>query len=132
MYEEEDDEVQVKVKIPKYKLLHNDIDKAILDKVLECIVYYNIDATLSLPDAKFDKDIATKLKRKLDEDPELNIPSSTSQDSIYIYNIENVEEHGVWQVLIGKHYVASVSYDAKYLVYFYFEDLAKYFLVFRS
>jgi hypothetical protein len=30
----------------------------------------------------FDKDIATKLKRKLDEDPELNNPSVSNAESI--------------------------------------------------
>jgi len=39
------------------------------------------DAFLSLTDVRFDKEIATKLKRKLDEDPELNMPSQVSSES---------------------------------------------------
>ncbi len=50
----------------------------------------------------------------------------------FIINSENVEEHGVWQVIVGRQFVASVTFDARYLVYFVFEEISKYFLVFRS
>jgi len=36
---------------------------------------------VSLPDCEFDKDLCTKIKRKLDEDAELNLPSITSAES---------------------------------------------------
>merc|ERR1711957_655042 len=45
--------------------------------------------------------MCTKLKKKIDDDPELNQPSITSAE-------KNIEEHGVWQVLIGKKFAASV------------------------
>ena len=66
-----------------------------------------------------------------------------------------VEENGVWQVVIGKQFAASVTFDAKFIYYFLIEeklwsketeedenrqeekiekleDSRKYFLVFRS
>ncbi len=39
------------------------------------------DATISLADSVYDKDIASKLKKKLDEDPDFNFPSVTNPDS---------------------------------------------------
>ena len=82
----------------------------------------------SLIDSIYDKDTCTKLKKCLDTDPELNLPSITSEKDKN--NI--VEEHGVWQVIIGKHFVASVTFDAKQFLYFKFDHLTKYFLIFRS
>jgi len=43
-----------------------------------------------------------------------------------------MDEHGVWQVIVGRNYVASITFDSKYLIYFHFIDLGKYFLCFRS
>jgi hypothetical protein len=42
------------------------------------------------------------------------------------------EEYGVWQVVIGKHFVASLTFDAKHFLYYKFDELKKYFLIFRS
>ncbi len=72
-----------------------------------------------------DKEIALKLKKKLDEDSELNQTSITP-------NEKRMDEHGVWQVIVGRSYVASVTFDAKHLIYFYFEGHGRYFLCFRS
>jgi hypothetical protein len=77
---------------------------------------------------KYDKEIASKLKKMLDSDPELNHPSVTNSNTI---NLE-LEEHGVWQVVIGRQFVATVSFDAKHLLYFYLDEQEKYILVFRS
>ena len=70
-----------------------------------------------------DKEIAQKLKVKLDEDNDLNQPSVSN---------EEIEENGVWQVCVGKQFAASVTFDAKYIYYFQLEESRKYFLVFRS
>ena len=70
-----------------------------------------------------DKEIAQKLKVKLDEDNDLNQPSVSNED---------IEENGVWQVCVGKQFAASVTFDAKYIYYFQLEESRKYFLVFRS
>ena len=70
-----------------------------------------------------DKDLAIKLKEKLDLDIDLIKPSVSNED---------IEESGVWQVIIGKQFAASVTYDAKYIYYFQLEESRKYFLVFRS
>lgn len=43
-----------------------------------------------------------------------------------------MDEHGVWHVIVGRSYVASVTFDAKYLIYFQFIEHGKYFLCFRS
>ena len=70
-----------------------------------------------------DKDLAIKLKERLDLDLDLIKPSVSS---------EEIEENGVWQVIIGKQFAASVTYDAKFIYYFQLEESRKYFLVFRS
>ena len=70
-----------------------------------------------------DKDLAIKLKERLDLDLELIKPSISN---------EEIEENGVWQVIIGKQFAASVTYDAKFIYYFQLEESRKYFLVFRS
>ena len=70
-----------------------------------------------------DKDLAMKLKEKLDLDVDLIKPSISNED---------IEENGVWQVVIGKQFAASVTFDAKYIYYFKLDESRKYFLVFRS
>ena len=70
-----------------------------------------------------DKELAEKLKRRLDLDLELIKPSISNED---------VEENGVWQVVIGKQFAASVTFDARFIYYFQLEESRKYFLVFRS
>ncbi len=41
-----------------------------------------LDATKSLEGSEFDKDVATKLKKFLDDDTDLNNPSVTNAESI--------------------------------------------------
>jgi len=50
----------------------------------------------------------------------------------FLNKLENIEEQGTWQVIVGRHYIASFSFDARELIYFLFDDIQKYFLVFRS
>ena len=81
-----------------------------------------------MTDSNYDKETCTKLKTSLDKDPELNLPVTTSEkDKTNIH-----EEYGVWQVVVGKHFVASVTFDAKHFLYFKFDEMKKYFLIFRS
>ena len=123
MYDDEEEEVIEKIKIPKYKIIYTELDTLkkeqpadatnnqnntekvtnnasnndnsrskeeaksnFIEKVLECkyFIYFKIDATTSLEGCEFDKDIATKLKRKLDEDPEMNNPSVSNAESKYL------------------------------------------------
>ena len=70
-----------------------------------------------------DKEMAEKLKKRLDIDLDLIKPSVSN---------EEIEENGVWQVVIGKQFAASVTFDAKFIYYFQLEESRKYFLVFRS
>ena len=83
--------------------------------------------------------------------PELSKPSISSSESKFLifYIFFVVQENGVWQVIIGKQFAASVTFDAKFIYYFQIEeklgersteektddrldDGRKYFLVFRS
>ena len=81
-----------------------------------------------MTDSKYDKEICSKLKAMLDKDAELNIPVTTSEkDKTNIH-----EEQGVWQIVIGKHFVASMTYDSKHFLYYKFDEFKKYFLIFRS
>lgn len=69
-----------------------------------------------------DKEFAILLKKELDGIESLNRPSGTPEK----------EEKGVWQVIIGRQFAASVTFDAKYIFYFQLESSRKYYLVFRS
>lgn len=57
--------------------------------------------------------ISSKLKKTLYTDLDLNLPSITSEKDKN--NI--VEENGVWQVIIGKHFLAYLSHSM--LINFY-------------
>ena len=92
-----------------------------IDRIVQYIAEITQDAAEGKPMS--DKELAEKLKRRLDLDPEL-IKSSISN--------EDVEENGVWQVVIGKQFAASVTFDARFIYYFQLEESRKYFLVFRS
>jgi len=92
-----------------------------IDRIVQYIAEINLEAgegkTIS------DKEMAEKLKRRLDLDVDLIRPSVSSED---------IEENGVWQVIIGKQFASSVTFDARFIYYFQLEESRKYFLVFRS
>ena len=94
-------------------------------KPIERIVQYIAEITQEATEAKpiSDKELAEKLKRRLDLDKDLIMPSVSNDD---------IEENGVWQVVIGKQFAASVTFDARFIYYFQLEESRKYFLVFRS
>ena len=94
-------------------------------KPIDRIVQYIAEITQEATEAKpiSDKELAEKLKRRLDLDIDLIRPSVSSED---------IEETGVWQVVIGKQFAASVTFDARFIYYFQLEESRKYFLVFRS
>jgi hypothetical protein len=152
--DDEEDEQEQQLVIPKYKLLYQDLEVVLkplnLDdenkeveeeekkeeanvdenekdkkKPMEKIITYVAEILAENTEEKklSDKEIAQKLKVKLDEDNDLNQPSVSNED---------IEEHGVWQVCVGKQFAASVTFDAKYIYYFQLEESRKYFLVFRS
>ena len=152
--DDEEDEVEQQLVIPKYKLLYQDLEVVLkplnLDdenkeaeeeekkeeanvdenekdkkKPMDKIITYVAEILAENTEEKklSDKEIAQKLKVKLDEDNDLNQPSVSNED---------IEENGVWQVCVGKQFAASVTFDAKYIYYFQLEESRKYFLVFRS
>ena len=92
-----------------------------IDRIVQYIAEITQEANEKTP--LTDKDLAEKLKRRLDLDVELIRPSVSNED---------VEENGVWQVVIGKQFAASVTFDARFIFYFQLEESRKYFLVFRS
>ena len=92
-----------------------------IDRIVQYIAEITQEANEKTP--LTDKDLAEKLKRRLDLDIELIRPSVSSED---------IEENGVWQVVIGKQFAASVTFDARVIFYFQLEESRKYFLVFRS
>ena len=94
-------------------------------KPIDKIVHYISEITKDVTETKpmSDKELALQLKKKLDEDRELMESSKSS---------EEIEENGVWQVIIGKQFASSVSFDARFIYYFQLEESRKYFLVFRS
>ena len=92
-----------------------------IDRIVQYIAEITQDATEAKPIT--DKELAEKLKKRLDLDIELIMPSVSNED---------IEENGVWQVVIGKQFAASVTFDARFIYYFQLEESRKYFLVFRS
>ena len=155
--DEEQDEVKKELVIPKYILLYEDMEVDIKQdmlqedkdemneeeekkveenhsengeekknlKPIDRIVQYVAEITQEATDTKpiSDKELAEKLKRRLDLDLDLIKPSISNDD---------IEENGVWQVVIGKQFAASVTFDARFIYYFQLEESRKYFLVFRS
>ena len=156
--DEDQDEVKKELVIPKYILLYQDMEVEIKQdmlqedkddmhereeeekkaeenpeesgeekknlKPIDRIVQY-IAEIASENEGKpiSDKELAEKLKRRLDLDIDLIRPSVSNED---------IEENGVWQVVIGKQFAASVTFDARFIYYFPLEESRKYFLVFRS
>ena len=92
-----------------------------IDRIVQYIAEITSEATEAKPIS--DKELAEKLKRRLDLDIDLIRPSVSNED---------IEENGVWQVVIGKQFAASVTFDARFIYYFQLEESRKYFLVFRS
>ena len=119
MLDDDDEHVAHEKTLEESCLIQTDIkDAEIIDK----IVKYANDA---FDNANCDKQIATNLKKLLDSDKSLNLPSNPQE-------VPNYDEQGVWQCIIGRQFCASVSFDAELLIYFVFPKLNKYFLVFRS
>ena len=92
-----------------------------IDRIVQYIAEITQEANETTPLS--DKELAEKLKRRLDLDIDLIRPSVSNED---------IEENGVWQVCIGKQFAASVTFDARFIYYFQLEESRKYFLVFRS
>ena len=157
-YDDEDKDIKKELVIPKYTLLYEDMEVEIKQeaqeekddmhdkdeeekkeelnveepdeankpsKPIDRIVRYIAEITQDAPENKPmpDKELAEKLKRRLDLDLDLIKPSISGED---------IEENGVWQVVIGKQFAASVTFDARFIYYFQLDDSKKYFLVFRS
>ena len=156
-YDDEEKDVKRELVIPKYTLLYEDQEVEIkqdaqeekdehekeeeekkqeehaeegeeenknlkpIDRIIRYIAEITQDVTEQKPMS--DKELAEKLKRRLDLDPDL-IRASVSN--------EDIEENGVWQVVIGKQFASSVTFDAKFIYYFQLDESRKYFLVFRS
>ena len=157
-YDDEDKDIKKELVIPKYTLLYEDMEVEIKQenqeekddlhekdeeekkeevnveegddtnkslKPIDRIIHYIAEITQDAPENKPmpDKELAEKLKRRLDLDLDLIKPSISGED---------IEENGVWQVVIGKQFAASVTFDARFIYYFQLDDTKKYFLVFRS
>ena len=157
-YDDEDKDIKKELVIPKYTLLYEDMEVEIKQeaqeekddmhdkdeeekkeelnveepdeankpsKPIDRIVRYIAEITQDAPENKPmpDKELAEKLKRRLDLDLDLIKASISGED---------IEENGVWQVVIGKQFAASVTFDARFIYYFQLEESRKYFLVFRS
>ena len=156
-YDDEDKDIKRELVIPKYTLLYEDQEVEIKQeaqedkeehekeeeekkpeehaeegedenknlKPIERIMRYIAEITQDVTEQKpmSDKELAEKLKRRLDLDPDLIKPSVSNED---------IEENGVWQVVIGKQFASSVTFDARFIYYFQLDESRKYFLVFRS
>lgn len=117
--DDEDENVIVEKEIPKYRIEYHDMKS---DEFMIKIIKYAAEA---MEGSKEDKDTALKLKRLLDKDASLNEPSNPQGK-------HDTEELGVWQVIVGRQFTGSVTFDAENLLYFQFQDKCKYFMVFRS
>lgn len=158
-YEDEEDQDEVKKEfiMPKYKLIYSDLEVDLkeaepqedreveeekkeeeaklaeegaeekqkeltpLELIVKNIATIMEKSTEANPIS--DKELAVQLKAALDKEPKLVRPA---------YSSDEIEECGVWQVIVGKQFAASVSFDARHVFYFQMEESRKYFLVFRS
>ena len=117
--DDDEDNIIVEKEVPKYRIEHSDMkDEELMFKIIKY-------AAESIEGSIQDKDTAFKLKGLLDKDEALNKASNPQ-------NKPETEELGVWQVVVGKQFTASVTFDAENLLYFQFQELGKYFIVFRS
>jgi len=119
MLDEEEENQVVEKTMQDSALIHTDITNP---ELIDQIIKYANDA---YEGSENDKEICTKLKKLLDNDPKMNIPSNP-------HGIPNQEELGAWQCIIGRQFCASVTFDAECLIYFMFTKINKYFMVFRS
>ena len=120
MHEKEEEEKKVEEN-PEESVDENKKNLKPIDRIIQYIAEIMAEGTEAKPIS--DKEMAEKLKRRLDLDLDLIKPSVSN---------EEIEENGVWQVVIGKQFAASVTFDAKFIYYFQLEESRKYFLVFRS
>ena len=120
MHEKEEEEKKVEEN-PEESVDQNKKNLKPIDRIIQYIAEIMAEGTEAKPIS--DKEMAEKLKRRLDLDLDLIKPSVSN---------EEIEENGVWQVVIGKQFAASVTFDAKFIYYFQLEESRKYFLVFRS
>lgn len=119
--DEEDDNIIQEKELGRYTIHYSDLKNRDLE--LKIVRLAN-DSICN----GYDKEIASRWKELLDKEPELNKPSCPKIGSL----TNPVEEHGVWQTIVGRQFVASVTFDAELLLYFKFDDLNKFFLCFRS
>ncbi len=124
MEDKEDHEKEEEEKKPEENLVEGEEDNKKL-KPIDRIIHYIAEITQDVTEQKpmSDKELAEKLKRRLDLDIDLIRPSVSNED---------IEENGVWQVVIGKQFASSVTFDARFIYYFQLDESRKYFLVFRS
>ena len=120
MHEKEEEEKKVEEN-PEESVDEGKKNLKPIDRIIQYIAEIMAEGTEAKPIS--DKEMAEKLKRRLDLDLDLIKPSVSN---------EEIEENGVWQVVIGKQFAASVTFDAKFIYYFQLEESRKYFLVFRS
>ena len=120
MHEKEEEEKKVEEN-PEESVDQGKKDLKPIDRIVQYIAEIMAEGTEAKPIS--DKEMAEKLKRRLDLDIDLIRPSVSNED---------IEENGVWQVVLGKQFAASVTFDAKFIYYFQLEESRKYFLVFRS
>ena len=120
MHEKEEEEKKVEEN-PEESVDEGKKNLKPIDRIIQYIAEIMAEGTEAKPVT--DKEMAEKLKRRLDLDIDLIRPSVSNDE---------IEENGVWQVVIGKQFAASVTFDAKFIYYFQLEESRKYFLVFRS
>lgn len=116
---DDDENDIIEKKIPNHRIEYTDV------KNEEAMVNIIKHAAEAIEANLTDKEAATILKRLLDKDELLNIIIGKGSSS-------DNDDKGVWQVVIGKQFVGSITYDAECLIYFQFTDICKYFMVFRS
>ena len=120
MHEKEEEEKKVEEN-PEESVDEGKKNLKPIDRIIQYIAEIMAEGTEAKPVT--DKEMAEKLKRRLDLDIDLIRPSVSNDE---------IEENGVWQVVLGKQFAASVTFDAKFIYYFQLEESRKYFLVFRS
>ncbi|CDU19038.1 hypothetical protein YYC_01945 [Plasmodium yoelii 17X] len=86
----------------------------------------------AIKENKFEKDIASQIKMKCDNDELLNKDNLNDDDYLNIKeNLKN-ENIGSWQCIVGKNFAFSINYQIDCMIYFQHKSTKLTILIYKS
>lgn len=119
MSDSEEEEVQQEETMSPYHIRFSDMSEAQQKKAVKLVQQaFTLKMVKGEGDKaeapKLDKDIAAAIKMKLDSDPDL------------------ADECAGWQVICGKSFASSLTYNTKHVIFFDLLDENKTYLLFKT